>query len=99
MPQNEPRSTGDTGPTGAPGPGYPPWPTLAGELARTALTVTQGVFREGRLLCPPEVEAGRRAVCCSCAAFVAPRQRCVRCGCYLRLKWRLATVRCPDGHW
>ena len=63
MSQNEPRTTGDPGLTGAPGPGYPPWPTLAGELARTALTVTQGVFHEGRLLCPPEVEAGgERAV-------------------------------------
>ncbi len=78
---------------------FPPPVAMAKELAGTAVAVVAGVFREGRLVCEPAVETARRKGCQPCGEFAAERSRCRRCGCYLRLKWRLAKTVCPLGKW
>jgi hypothetical protein len=51
----------------------------------------------------PEVVASRLATCEDCPSGLYRNGICDRagggCGCYLRLKVRLASERCPKGHW
>lgn len=69
--------------------------TVAGARAAARLARHQPVL----------VEASRRderlEICRACEWFRARDERCAhrRCGCYVRIKVRLTSERCPDGRW
>lgn len=45
----------------------------------------------------------RMAICKTCPSGLYKNGRCDRsqggCGCYLAAKWRIASEKCPKGHW
>jgi hypothetical protein len=63
-------------------------------LRDEAVAVIKGEQKKGR------AEENRRlAICNGCNFFRAKRQRCAKCGCFVSLKARMRTGRCPIGKW
>lgn len=41
----------------------------------------------------------RMAICGSCESFNLQEKRCLKCGCYMEAKAKMATTKCPLGKW
>ena len=41
----------------------------------------------------------RFSECQSCEHFIKPTSQCKKCGCFMKVKTRIATARCPIGKW
>ena len=41
----------------------------------------------------------RFAECQGCEHFIKDSSRCKKCGCFMKVKTRIATARCPVGKW
>ena len=41
----------------------------------------------------------RFAECQGCEHFVKPTSQCKKCGCFMKVKTRIATAACPIGKW
>ena len=41
----------------------------------------------------------RLSICQDCEYFISPTSQCKKCGCFMKVKTRLATTRCPVGKW
>jgi hypothetical protein len=41
----------------------------------------------------------RMKICASCEEYIKEENRCNLCGCYMRVKTRIATEKCPIGKW
>lgn len=46
---------------------------------------------------PGEVQESRMIVCRGCPSFVD--EKCVECGCYMRIKTQFSEMECPLGKW
>ena len=76
---------------------HPPLLTQAGNLARALVDAAADGFAK-----VDDAEYRRRkAICESCPSrkYDAAADRCRLCGCHLKVKRRLASQHCPDGHW
>ena len=51
------------------------------------------------LLHDKDIIAKRLDECQSCEHFIKSPSRCNECGCFMKVKTRLATARCPIGKW
>ena len=47
----------------------------------------------------PEEASRRMNLCEQCEFFKADEARCTQCGCYMRVKTRFRTAKCPRGKW
>ena len=41
----------------------------------------------------------RMAICRACESLAPETERCARCGCYVQIKARMRSQRCPAGKW
>lgn len=48
---------------------------------------------------PEEIKEERLAICRSCEHFYPKLQKCLKCGCIMPLKTRLANASCPVHKW
>ena len=48
---------------------------------------------------PKEVYNDRLAICKDCIYYFKPTGNCKECGCFMRIKARLAPLSCPKGYW
>lgn len=46
-----------------------------------------------------KLTAQRIDICQRCSHFVAVRRQCDLCGCFVEVKAKLATEKCPDHRW
>jgi hypothetical protein len=47
-----------------------------------------------------ETEAGKRySICESCPSFLSLTHQCKECGCFMKMKVKLADATCPLGKW
>lgn len=70
------------------------------EIVSQAIKVTSAQLKwakEGFPVRSKEEIASLKEVCSTCEHF--SQGRCGLCGCYLKVKLRLATESCPDGRW
>lgn len=71
-------------------------------LVQQALSAARAAARHaasGLAVVDDQEQARRLAVCTACEHYDAAQARCRRCGCYARLKSRIATQDCPEGRW
>jgi hypothetical protein len=93
-----PRSTvpANARPCGSCGP--PRHPSLATQVG-TAMRSTVGWVAGGMRLATKETQAERRAICNGCEFHDTKHDKCIRCGCWLRMKLRLINESCPENKW
>lgn len=77
----------------------PPLSEQAANLAGAAARAAGQLIRGGPVLVSAEEAERRIAVCRACNLFNAEQERCRRCGCYVNIKDRLFSERCPEGKW
>ena len=41
----------------------------------------------------------RFSMCQDCEHFIKPTSQCKKCGCFMKVKTKVATARCPIGKW
>lgn len=51
------------------------------------------------LLHDADIIEARLAECNDCEHFIKATSQCKKCGCFMKVKTRLATARCPIGKW
>ena len=65
----------------------------------------EGLVKNGELLAPEEVAKQRLEICFSCDKFIAQPEgspmpyRCGVCGCGMKVKSRIAVMKCPINKW
>lgn len=79
----------------------PPMRKMAGGLA---LAAGRGLLRAARglpVLADQTTAQRRREICATnaCGRYLADRDRCAECGCFVSAKVRLVSERCPLGLW
>lgn len=82
-------------------PALPPFRTVAGNAFKAAGRVVAATMQGKTIWLTPAKSAANRAICESnqCGFYRASDQRCAHpnCGCFAKLKTRLATEDCPAG--
>lgn len=48
---------------------------------------------------PEEVQEERVSICKTCEYYFEPTQQCKKCGCFVKLKARIAPFACPVKKW
>lgn len=76
---------------------FPPIPQQIANAAAATARVGWAVLKNEQVKVSQDVLAQRRAICSTCNHWV--NGRCELCGCYTKLKLRLATEKCPAGKW
>jgi|CXWL01.1.fsa_nt_gi hypothetical protein len=67
-------------------------------MVKTAFGVIGGLARHLVLVDEPTREA-RLACCQACADYRASDDRCLACGCFVRIKAAITVTDCPRGKW
>lgn len=74
-------------------------------LAAQAQSATAAVAAEceavlsGETAIDDATRVTRIAVCEQCAFFIVADRRCQKCGCWMEIKTRFRTAKCPEGKW
>jgi hypothetical protein len=66
---------------------------MAGNLGKSLLEWSAGGFKT----CEGDELNKRLELCASCEYLI--NKRCLKCGCFIEVKTRLATSKCPVGKW
>jgi|TARA_R100001594_G_scaffold1363_1_gene5889 hypothetical protein len=45
-----------------------------------------------------DIQDERMAICRGCK-FLTPKFRCTQCGCFMKVKTKIAGMSCPEGKW
>ena len=67
----------------------------AGAVRRVTVAVAQG----SKVFVGEKLTAQRVSICERCPNFVAKRRQCALCGCFVAVKAKLSTEKCPDNRW
>lgn len=65
---------------------------------QTGIGVIATAILDGKVLDSSKVVA-RQKECSLCPRFNATHNKCMECGCFLKVKWKLAGARCPLKRW
>jgi len=52
-----------------------------------------------KYLASTKIYKERLAICKSCDRYFKPTGTCTRCGCFMRVKAKIASLSCPDKKW
>lgn len=61
-------------------------------------TILQAV-KDGSVIVTPNILLKRMDICVTCEFFVVDKSRCNKCGCFMNIKARLASSKCPIEKW
>jgi hypothetical protein len=56
-------------------------------------------FKSDTVYASEEVETSRFAICNKCPYLRRTTKQCTQCGCFMKLKTKLAAAECPVGKW
>lgn len=57
------------------------------------------LFRSDTEFADPELQDHRYAICTACDRLTKTTKQCKECGCFMKLKVKLAEAVCPLGKW
>lgn len=77
---------------------YPKLGQMASTFAKAIVDETKYIVSGSGLLNQDEVNK-RIEVCNSCEFFVKDDKRCIKCGCFIKIKARMRSQKCPIGKW
>ena len=73
--------------------------SLLFNLGETAVDVLKEYKNRGLLLSDEETLNNRMVICLDCKSFNKESARCNLCGCFMKIKVRLESAKCPIGKW
>jgi Family of unknown function (DUF6171) len=76
---------------------FPPMMEMAKNAVLAAARTSKQIASGKRVMVSGEEQARRLAICKACEFFTG--SRCLKCGCVIRWKSRLATEHCPIQKW
>jgi hypothetical protein len=78
-----------------------PWKEYKEKIARTTGKNVSPLdfFKNDTEFAEPSVQDERYAVCNSCDRLTSTTKQCRECGCFMKLKVKLADAVCPLGKW
>jgi hypothetical protein len=56
-------------------------------------------FRKSTEYVDKPTEESRYSICTECQFFKASTRQCIKCGCFMHLKTKIAHAECPIGKW
>jgi hypothetical protein len=71
---------------------------MAKNLMRDGVTIINNAASGNSTLVEDSVRNSRLTICRSCPKFT-PEERCVECGCFMKVKSAFVTSKCPIGKW
>ena len=74
--------------------GLPSRSQMASNFAKNVAAIT----RSGVSLCSEEEHDKRFSLCKSCE-YLSEKERCMKCGCFMKIKTKFAAMKCPIGKW
>lgn len=73
---------------------------MAAELLTSAKSVIETLASKGIVLTTEEKAIYRyKGHCESCEFFIKDQSRCSRCGCYMKVKVWIESMKCPANKW
>lgn len=54
-------------------------------------------IRKGCIVSPRAIY--RLSICFACKYYLVDKKKCIKCGCYMPLKTKLDTAKCPINKW
>lgn len=52
-----------------------------------------------KFIAPEELQKERIEICNSCDLLFTPTRNCKSCGCFVDIKTKILTVKCPENKW
>jgi len=68
-------------------------------LSSSVKNISKSLLKGEKIKLPKKQAEERMKICMTCPQYVADENRCSLCGCYLRVKIRIATESCPINKW
>ena len=56
-------------------------------------------IKRNKWFAPPEIQKERIAICKSCDHYFAFTGTCKKCGCFMKIKSKIAGLSCPEKKW
>lgn len=80
---------------------FPPKLQMLKSLAKAGGNAIKAYVNGEPMLSLPQMFNKRTMICKNCPTnqYVIESGRCLKCGCFIRLKAALAKESCPDKHW
>lgn len=72
---------------------------MAKNLAQSARSIITTAATTGKMLVTDSVKTARYDMCKSCPAYDANKNRCTKCGCYMKAKVEFVASKCPLNKW
>jgi hypothetical protein len=72
---------------------------LAFSLTESIKDTIKGYANTGVIIAEENVINKRIELCTTCPSFQPEHSRCLKCGCFMNVKARLAVSTCPIGKW
>ena len=81
-----------------PAPTLPSLTTMAGNLVGAVAKEAAAIAAGAPAATDEDIEA-RMVICRTCEFYIQDKERCSKCGCFMRAKSRLRSAKCPEGKW
>jgi hypothetical protein len=72
---------------------------MASNLSKEIVNTTVTLAVSGQVLVDEEARTKRFGECINCKDFIPQQSRCNICGCFLQIKVKFASAKCPAGKW
>jgi len=72
---------------------------MAFSLTESIKGSIENFAKTGTLIVDDHMLEYRIENCVNCPSFQPERSRCLKCGCFMNIKARLVTSKCPIGKW
>ena len=80
-------------------PRFPSGLQMAKNLSSSILNATKALTKGEKIRSSKGEAAERMKICAGCEHYIKEENRCNLCGCFLNVKTKVATERCPVGKW
>ncbi len=68
-------------------------------LSEAGIDIVSTLASKGKLLASEEASYARMELCYSCDFLDKESVKCKRCGCFMKIKTRLESSKCPISKW
>ena len=72
---------------------------MASNLGKEIVNTTLSVATSGIAFVNEEEKTRRFGFCINCPDFIPEQSRCKICGCFMQVKVKLISAKCPIGKW
>lgn len=72
---------------------------MAANFAKEMTNIAKTAVFTGHFQVPQDISDARFNICKTCEFLIQDRARCSKCGCFMELKVKLVSAKCPVSKW